>query len=252
MEFIDTHAHIYYDKYNDDLEEVLDRARKNNVKKIICVGVDLESSLKSLELAEKYDMIYATAGYHPHESKDAPKSYLKELEEILSHKKMLALGEIGLDFHYNHSDKKTQIKIFKEQLELSKSLKIPNVVHSRNADYEILSCIKETKSIRGVIHCYASDIFFAKQLFEIGYIISFTGLVTFADNLKEVVKNVPINKFMLETDSPYLTPLPYRGKRNEPSMIKNIAQSISEIRNENIEIIALETTKTARNFFGTI
>tara|TARA_Y100001960_G_C14747249_1_gene866334 strand:- start:1277 stop:2035 length:759 start_codon:yes stop_codon:yes gene_type:complete len=252
MEFIDTHAHIYYDKYNDDLEEVLDRARKNNVKKIICVGVDLESSLKSLELAEKYDMIYATAGYHPHESKDAPKSYLKELEEILSHKKMLALGEIGLDFHYNHSDKKTQIKIFKEQLELSKSLKIPNVVHSRNADYEILSCIKETKSSSGVIHCYASDIIFAKQLFEIGYIISFTGLVTFADNLKEVVKNVPINKFMLETDSPYLTPLPYRGKRNEPSMIKNIAQSISEIRNENIEIIALETTKTARNFFGTI
>ena len=252
MEFIDTHAHIYYDKYNDDLEEVLDRARKNNVKKIICVGVDLESSLKSLELAEKYDMIYATAGYHPHESKDAPKSYLKELEEILSHKKMLALGEIGLDFHYNHSDKKTQIKIFKEQLELSKSLKIPNVVHSRNADYEILSCIKETKSSSGVIHCYASDIIFAKQLFETGYIISFTGLVTFADNLKEVVKKIPINKFMLETDSPYLTPLPYRGKRNEPAMIKNIAQAISKIRNEDISIIALETTKTARKFFGIV
>ena len=250
MKLIDTHAHIYYDKYKNDIEEVLDRAREKNVEKIICVGVDYNSSIESLKLAEKYDMIYATAGYHPHESKDASTSYLKELEEILSHEKMVALGEIGLDFHYNYSDKKTQVKIFKEQLELSKSLNLPNIVHSRNADDDILNCIRETKASNGVIHCYASDINFANSLFSLGYIISFTGLVTFADNLKEVVKNIPINKFMLETDSPYLAPTPYRGKRNEPSMIKNIAEAIAKIRNESVSIVAQETTKTAEDFFG--
>ena len=175
MKLIDTHAHIYYDKYKDDLEEVLDRALEQNIEKIICVGVDLRSSIKSLELAEKYEMIYATAGYHPHESKDASPSYLKELEEILSNDKVVAVGEIGLDFHYNHSDKKTQIKIFKEQLELSKSLNLPNIVHSRNADNDILNCLKETKSTNGVIHCFASNIHFANSLFSLGYIISFTG-----------------------------------------------------------------------------
>ena len=194
MKLIDTHAHIYYDKYKDDLEEVLDRALEQNIEKIICVGVDLRSSIKSLELAEKYEMIYATAGYHPHESKDASPSYLKELEEILSNDKVVAVGEIGLDFHYNHSDKKTQIKIFKEQLELSKSLNLPNIVHSRNADNDILNCLKETKSTNGVIHCFASNIHFANSLFSLGYIISFTGLVTFSEDLKEVVNNSPLNK----------------------------------------------------------
>jgi len=250
MELIDTHSHIYYDKYKDDLEQVLDRALEKNVEKIICVGVDIESSVESLKLAEKHEIIYATAGYHPHESKDASPTYLKELEEILSHKKVVALGEIGLDFHYNHSNKKTQIKIFKEQLELSKSLKIPNIVHCRNADDEILNCIKETNSKNGVVHCFASNIDFANSLFSIGYIISFTGLITFAENLKKVVKNIPINKFMLETDSPYLTPIPHRGKRNEPSMIKYIAKTIADIRNESLETIAIETTKTAKSFFG--
>ena len=249
MELIDTHSHIYYDKYKDDLEEVLDRALEQNIEKIICVGVDLESSIESLKLAEKYEMIYATAGYHPHESKDASPSYLKELEEILSNEKVVALGEIGLDFHYNHSNKKTQIKIFKEQLELSKSLNIPNIVHCRNADDDILDCIRETNSSNGVIHCFASNINFANSLFSLGYIISFTGLITFAKNLKEIVKNIPLNKFMLETDSPYLTPVPYRGKRNEPSMIRNIAEFIANIRNESLDIIARETTKTAKSFF---
>ena len=250
MELIDTHCHIYYENFKKDINEVIDRAKKNNISKIVCVGVDLESSIKSLNLAEKYDNIYATAGYHPHESKDANKLYLKELENLLTHKKVIALGEIGLDFHYNHSDVKTQIKIFVEQLELAKTLDIPVIVHSRNSDTELIECIKKTKSKKGVVHCFASDIKFAKELFKIGYYISFTGLITFSKDLINVVKEVPLDKFMLETDSPYLTPTPFRGKRNEPSMIKYIAEYIATLRNVETTIIADNTTKTAKKFFG--
>ena len=179
MELIDTHSHIYYDKYTD-INDVLDRAKKNNITKIICVGVDIESSMQSIRLAEEHSMIYATAGYHPHESKDTSASYLKELENILQHEKVIALGEIGLDFHYNHSEKKTQIKVFREQLELAKTLDVPAIVHCRDSDSELIQCIKKTKSNNGVVHCFASNIEFAKELFNIGYYISFTGLITFS------------------------------------------------------------------------
>ena len=249
MELIDTHCHIYYDKYDNDFEEVIDRAKENHISKIICVGVDIDSSIQSLELAEKYDMIYATAGYHPHESKDTFTSYLKELENILSHDKVIALGEIGLDFHYNHSDKKTQIKVFKEQLELAKSLEAPAIVHCRNSDLDLINCLEETKSNNGVVHCFASDLAFANKLFEIGFYISFTGLVTFSKELENVVREVPLDKFMIETDSPYLTPAPFRGKRNEPSMVKYVADSIAKIKNVDFNIIAEHTTKTATKFF---
>ena len=248
MELIDTHSHIYYDKYHD-IDEVIDRAIEHNISKIICVGVDIESSYRSVKLAEKYDMVYSTAGYHPHESKDTFTSYLKELESILSHDKVIALGEIGLDFHYNHSDKKTQIKVFKEQLELAKSLEIPAIVHCRSSDLDLISCIKETKSNNGVVHCFASDLAFAYKLFEIGFYISFTGLVTFSKELTNVVKEVPLDKFMIETDSPYLTPVPFRGRRNEPSMIRYVADSIAKIKNVDFNIIAENTTKTAIEFF---
>lgn len=249
MELIDTHSHIYYDKYTD-IEDVLDRAVKNNVSKIICVGVDIESSNKSIALAEKYEMIYATAGYHPHESKDADTIYLKELESLLSHKKVVALGEIGLDFFYEHSDKKTQIRIFEEQLELAKSLNMPCIIHNRESDKELLESIKKTKNNNGVIHCFASDSKLAIELIRLNFHLSFTGLITFANELKEVIKNIPLGKIMLETDSPYLAPIPHRGKRNEPYMVKYVAKEIAKIKNITINEVANQTSKTAKVFFG--
>lgn len=249
MELIDTHCHIYYDKYHD-IDEVINRAIENNITKMICVGVDIESSKKSIELAEKYDMIYATAGYHPHESKDTIPNYLNELESLLQHKKVVALGEIGLDFFYNHSDKKTQIKIFEEQLELAKSLNMPCVIHNRESDDELIKSIKRTKNNNGVIHCFASNTKFANELIDLNLHLSFTGLITFVDELKEVVKNIPIDKIMVETDSPYLTPIPHRGKRNEPYMVKYIAEEIAKIKNKSLNDVANQTTKTASNFFG--
>ena len=134
MYYIDTHSHIYYDKYEDDLDEVINRAQDNNIKNIICVGVDLLSSKKSIQLAESYDLIYATAGYHPHESKDASSNYLNDLEQLLKHKKVVALGEIGLDYYYNHSQVETQLRVFTEQIDLAKELDMPIIIHNRLAD----------------------------------------------------------------------------------------------------------------------
>jgi len=250
MSLIDTHCHIYYDSYKKDFNEVLDRAKANNIKKIICVGVDLKSSLKSIELAENHDMIHASVGYHPHESKEVGENYLNELEEMLNHKKVVALGEIGLDFHYNHSNKSIQIKVFKEQLELGKSLNKPVIVHNRNSDNELLRSIIETKSSKGVVHCFASNIGFASKLFNLGYYISFTGLVTFSKELVEVIEKVSVDSFMLETDSPYLTPIPHRGKRNEPSMVKIIAETIAKIKKIDVNSIEKATTQNAHNLFG--
>ena len=249
MELIDTHCHIYYDKYKNDLEEVIERAIKNNISKIICVGVDLESSIQSINLAEKYDIIYATAGYHPHESKDANKQYIIELEQLLKHEKVVALGEIGLDFFYTHSDKKTQIKIFNEQLELAKSLNIPCIIHNRSSDKELIESLSNVKVSKGVIHCFASNLELAKKLIKMNLYLSFTGLITFVDELELVIKNIPLDKIMLETDSPYLTPIPHRGKRNEPYMVKYVAKKIAEIKQKPIEEIANITSSNAKVFF---
>ena len=250
MKLIDTHCHIYYNDYKQNFNSIIERAEKNNISHIICVGVDLESSIKCIELSENHEMIYATVGYHPHESKDAINSYLYELEQLLNHKKVVAVGEMGLDYYYNHSDKNIQKKVFKEQLELAKSYDMPAIVHNRNADNDIFKCLEETKSSNGVIHCFASNNKFAKKILHKGYLISLTGLITFADELIDVVYNTPMNKIMLETDSPYLTPIPFRGKTNEPSMIKYIAQRVADIKKTTIDIVAKETTKTAMEFFN--
>lgn len=250
MEFIDTHCHIYYDKYQDDIDNVINRAKDNNVNQIICVGVDLESSEKSLFLSEQYESVFATAGYHPHESKFAVHDYLNKLSELLKHPKVIAIGEIGLDYHYEHSDKKTQIKVFTEQLELAKDMGIPVVIHNRESDNDLYDNIKESKISKGVIHCYSSDVKYANKIFDLGLFVSFTGILTFSKSLQEVVKELPIERMMIETDSPYLTPIPFRGKRNEPHMVNLIAEKIAEIKGISIEEVARTTTKTAKKLFG--
>ena len=250
MEFIDTHCHIYYDKYQDDIDDVINRANNNNVNHMICVGVDFESSEKSLFLSEKYKSVFATAGYHPHESKFALHNYLDKISQLLKHPKVVAIGEIGLDYYYEHSDKKTQVKIFREQLELAKDLDVPVVIHNRESDNDLYYNIKESKITKGVIHCYSSDTKYAKKIFDLGLFVSFTGILTFSQSLQKVVKEIPLEKVMIETDSPYLTPIPHRGKRNEPHMVSLIAEKIADIKNISIEEVARTTTKTAKKFFG--
>ena len=250
MEFIDTHCHIYYDKYQNDITDVINRAKDKNIKHIICVGVDLESSEKSIILSDQYESVFATVGYHPHESKLAVDSYLDKMLELLKHPKAVAIGEIGLDYYYKHSDKKTQIKVFREQLELAKDLDMPVVIHNRESDKDLYDNLKNLKINNGVIHCYSSDIKYANKIFDLGLLVSFTGILTFSKSLQAVVKEIPLEKMMIETDSPYLTPIPFRGKRNEPHMVSLVAEKIAEIKNISIDEVAHVTTETAKNFFG--
>jgi len=250
MEFIDTHCHIYYDKYQNDISDVINRAKNKNIKHIICVGVDLESSEKSIILSDQYESVFATVGYHPHESKSAVDNYLYKMLELLKHPKAVAIGEIGLDYYYKHSDKKTQIKVFREQLELAKDLDMPVIIHNRESDKDLYDNLKNSKINNGVIHCYSSDVKYANKIFDLGLLVSFTGILTFSKSLQAVVKEIPLEKMMIETDSPYLTPIPFRGKRNEPHMVSFVAEKIAEIKNISIDEVANVTTETAKNFFG--
>lgn len=250
MTLIDTHAHIYYDKYEEDLNEVLDRAAESRIEKIICVAVDLNSAEKCLSLSEKYPNIYMTAGIHPHDAKDAPPDFQKELEPYFSHPKTVAVGEIGLDYHYNFSNSEIQNSVFSAQLELAKSVGLPAVVHCREAEQDILNGINITQSQKGVIHCFSGNLDFAKQILETGFKISFTGIITFTGSTyKEVVESVELSDMMVETDSPYLTPSPHRGKRNEPEFVKLVAEQIATWKNIPVEIVENETTKTAYGVF---
>ena len=249
MTLIDTHAHIYYDDYSKRIDDVIRAAVDNGVEKIISIGVDLKSSEECMKLAEKYESVFATCGIHPHEAEKAPKVYLYELEQFYEHPKVLAIGEIGLDYYYDFSDRKIQRKIYQEQLEMANSLDLPTVVHCRESDDDILSGILESGHNSGVIHCFASGLDFAEKILETGFYLSFTGMITFVKKLEDVVRAVPLSKMMVETDSPYLTPKPYRGKKNEPAYVLHVAEKIAELKEISLEEVAKSTTKTALQLF---
>ena len=249
MNYIDTHCHIYMDPFDGDRDDVIQRAIDNGVERMICIGVDLLSSEKCVEIAEKYPQVFATAGIHPHEAKDAPPRYLQELEAFYQHPKMVAVGEIGLDFHYNFSNEKEQITVYHEQLELATSMDLPTVVHCRESDAHILNGIIESKNGYGVIHCFASTLAFSQQILKTGFHLSFTGLITFVKSLEDVVKETPLDKMMLETDSPYLAPIPHRGNRNEPLYIKKVVEKVAQLKEMSIEDVVSQTNHTAELFF---
>ena len=249
MTFIDTHAHIYNDDYTNRIDDLIKEANAKGVEKIISVGVNLATSEECVKLAEKYTCVYATCGFHPHEAAKAPKRYLYELEQFYEHPKVVAVGEIGLDYYYNFSDQKDQKRVYHDQLEMASCLELPVVVHCRNADNDILKGIQESEYESGVIHCFASDLKFANSIIEIGFHISFTGMITFVKELESVVREIPLEKMMLETDSPYLSPIPHRGKQNEPSRVIHIAEKIAELKEISLDDVAKSTTETAHNLF---
>ena len=249
MTLIDTHAHIYYDDYSGQMDDIIQSAADNGVEKIISIGVDLQSSEECIKLSEKYESIYATCGIHPHEADKAPKGYLYELEQFYKHPKVVAVGEIGLDYHYDFSVRKTQKRIYHEQLEMANALDLPAVLHCRKSDDDILNGIQESSHKSGVIHCFASDLDFAEKILDTGFHLSFTGLITFVKELEEVVCEVPLDKIMVETDSPYLSPEPHRGKQNEPANVFYVAEKIAQLKEISLEKVAEITTETAFNLF---
>ena len=246
---IDTHSHIYYDQYENDLPKVINDAEDSEIKRIVCVGTDIETSYQSIEIADQYDNVFCTVGCHPHEASKMKNGYLNTIEEMCKHDKVIAIGETGLDYFYNHSSKSIQKKIFIDQIELSNNLNLPIVIHNRESDKDLLEILKKFKP-KGVIHCFSGNLKMAKEVTNLGLLISFTGIITFKNfNHLDVIEEIDLKNIMVETDSPYLSPIPHRGKRNEPKHVKIIAEKIAEIKDLPIQKVIKQTTKNAFKLF---
>jgi TatD DNase family protein len=252
--FIDTHAHLFYPNFDGELDDVLNRAKESGVNYIIVPATDLETSRKVIELIEKYDFIYGAVGVHPHETKDWNDSYISKIEELADHNKIVAIGEIGLDYFYDYSPKEKQIEAFKAQIELALRIKKPIIVHNRESDDDVMSIIKgySESDLKAQFHCFSSSLENAQELVRLNHFISFTGNITFkkADNLSNIISNLSLESVMLETDSPFMTPEPYRGKRNEPSYVKLVAEKLAEVHHLNVEDVARITSYNAFRMFG--
>ena len=254
MEFVDTHAHLQDEAYKEDLSEVLNRAKEAKVNKIITMGDNIINSRLAAGLSEEYEEVYAAVGLHP-ENIDDDGDYLNELEKLSKFPKIVAIGEIGLDYYWekDFERRKRQRQIFIEQLKLAKALNLPVCVHDREAHGDTLKLLKtEGKNLTGVCHCFSGSLEMANELFKIGFYIGVDGPLTFknAAKLPEILKNSPKDRILLETDSPYLAPTPFRGKRNEPAYIPNIAEKLAEIWSVPVEEAAKITTDNAKGLYG--
>ena len=247
---IDTHCHLYDKKLYNDLDSIILNAKKMNISKMICIGDNLTTSEQSIQLSEKYPNIYATIGIHPHEAKNAPENYLDIIKQKNEHNKVVAIGEIGLDYHYNFSAPNIQKKIFLEQLELAKTLNLPAVIHCRDSYEDLYEIILKSKNTAGVIHCFSGNLEFAHKIIELGYYISFTGMITFVEELEHIIKNVELKHILVETDSPYLAPVPYRGKVNQPAYVNKVAEKIADIKNVSIQEVDTVTSNNASLLFN--
>ncbi len=251
---IDSHAHLDMEEFHEDLEAVIERAVNGGIENIVTMGIDLESSIKALALAQRYDFIYSTVGFHPHDADKVTDARLLELQGLAKETKVVAWGEIGLDFFRNRSPKEKQIEAFKTQLEIANSLNLPVIIHNREADNETIEILKShAKGIhKGVIHCFSSDYEAALAFMDMGFYISIPGVVTFtnAAKLKDVAKQIPLDRMLVETDCPFLAPVPKRGKRNEPLYVTYTARMIADLRGMPYEEIAAITTRNSKNLYN--
>jgi TatD DNase family protein len=262
-QYIDSHAHLFYEDYKSDLESVLTRARDAGVKICIVPGIDLKSSREAVSLAEQHENIFACIGVHPHEAAKATDKDFGEIEELSNHPKVVAIGEIGLDYHYDFSPKDRQKEIFIVQIEIAVQRNLPLVVHTRESTQDAFAIIqkavkthpdwKETRTApqRGVFHCFPGTAKEAEYVRGLGFYVSYPGIVTFKKSESmEIVKQIGIQNILLETDSPYMTPVPLRGKRNEPANIVYIGRKIAEALHITEEEVARVTTENTMHLFG--
>jgi len=250
---IDTHAHLMFENYEGEVLKVIDRAKKVGVKKIINVACGIESSEQSLIMSQKYKELYATIGLHPYDAADwSEKLKLKWLYKAKHFDKLVAVGEIGLDYFKAEVSKDIQLKSFRAQMKMANELNLPVIIHNREADCDVLMVLKEFPDVKAVFHCYGSDLKFALELLSLGYFISFTGIVTFknAEKLRKVVKEIPMDKFFVETDCPYLAPQSVRGMRNEPAFVLEVINKIAEIKRCSVENVIEASTQNAVKFFS--
>ena len=246
---IDTHCHITK-KYYDDVSFLIDKIKNSGISKIIVNGCDMASNLEVLELTKKYDIIYGAIGFHPTELDEFDESYFQWLDEHINDEKIVALGEIGLDYHYDNTDKEKEKYVFKKQLEIAEKHNKPVIIHSRDAIQDTLDILKKY-NLKGSLHCFSGSLEMAREFIKLGYLIGVGGVITYknAKNITNVIENIDLEYILLETDSPYLTPEPYRKNINDSSYIPVIAMKIAEIKDVNIEIIEKTTNENAIRLF---
>jgi len=249
MMLIDSHAHLEMSEFKSDLEIVIQRAKKSGVEYIFSVGTEKKDWKRTLEIAHSHPSVYAILGVHPHNAKEIDDETYPVLKELCQDEKVKAYGEIGLDFFRNLSPRDMQLMRFREQIGLAKELGLPIVVHDRDAHQETLEILKSEKAEEcgGIIHCFSGDYEMAKVCIDMGFYISIPGSITFknAEGLREVVKRIPLESLLVETDAPFLTPEPFRGKRNEPAYVRYTAQKVAEIKKVSFEKMAEVTTENA-------
>jgi TatD DNase family protein len=251
--YIDSHCHLQDDQFSGDLDAVMMESRDVGVGAFLVPGTDIETSRRAIELAGKYDDVFAAVGVHPHEASKTEAEYLSTLKELSSHVKNLAIGEVGLDYHYDFSPRERQKEIFREQIELALSLGLPLIIHTRESIEDSFEILDETGGWQagGVFHCFPGDLSQANYIIDKGMFISYPGLVTFkkADGVRSRIKEIPLSRLLLETDSPYMAPVPYRGKRNSPALLPLIAEKIAIVKNIEIEEVAAQTTANFEKLF---
>lgn len=251
MKIIDTHTHIYDERFEEDFDTVMKNIEEQ-MEGIVSIGFDLESSKKSIDLANKYPFVHAVIGVHPVDIKKLNDEVEKELEKLaLTEKKVVAIGEIGLDYHWMEDPEEVQKEGFRKQIELAERVKLPIVIHTREALQDTLDILKEYKNVGGILHCYPGSYEAAKPFLD-RYYIGVGGTVTFKNNrkTKELVKELSLDKIVLETDCPYLTPVPFRGKRNEPIYTKYVAEEIARIKEISVEEVINITTENAKKIYS--
>ena len=257
---IDTHAHLDFPEFKGEVAAVLGRAKEAGVEKIINVGIDVETSKSSTDLARLYPEIYSAIGVHPHSANDLDLETRMTLSKFIANPKVVAIGEIGLDYYYlkrssqfaNYPNRDQQIFCFEQMLDMALEYRLPVIIHSRESDADIIAILKSySDQLRGVVHCFSGNYDFAKKLLDIGFLTSFTGNITYKklDETKEVIEKMPLGSMMVETDCPYLSPESKRGERNEPANVVEVAKKIAQIKNVNLSEVERMTTRKAISFF---
>ena len=253
MEFFDSHAHYNDEKFEEDRDELIKSIYNEGVTRLINAGYSLESSKKALEIAEKYDFMNVIVGISPNDIQELKKEDLEEIENLAKNKKVVAIGEIGLDYYWNKENKELQREIFISQIQIANKLELPIVIHTREAIYDTLEILKTNNcNKKGIFHCCPLNIDLVREGLKLGYYISFAGPITFKNskNANEIIEMVPLDRILIETDSPYLSPEPLRGKRNDSKNVKYMAQKIADVKGITLEEVAEATYNNAKTIFG--
>ena len=250
---IDTHVHLNADQYDEDLQEVIDRALEEGIDRMFVVGFDTNTIERTMKLIDQYDFIYGIIGWHPVDAIDCTEERLQWIEELSRHPKIIGIGEMGLDYHWDKSPKDIQKEVFRKQIALAKRVQLPIIIHNREATQDCVDILKEENAseVGGIMHSFSGSNEIADEILKMNFYISLGGPVTFknAKQPKEVAQHVPLDRLLVETDAPYLSPHPYRGKRNEPARVKLVAEQIAELRGISYEEVCTATTENAERLF---